>query len=185
MVTNYTIDGIRLDSAQQVDSAFLTSFQNAGASITTLSLALWLMLIYFQLASMLSEKSTMATQLTHALTRTTWTVSWITPRKPKKISLRYHELILRSYFWVLQAFESTSGSISNLVTGINTLKTSCADTTLLGNFLENHDIVRFASITSDISLAKNAIAFTMLQDGVSISKSLQYSPTHLCPSRNF
>jgi len=48
------------------------------------------------------------------------------------------------------------------------MKSDCADTTLLGSFLENHDVQRFPSYTSDISLAKNAIAFTILADGIPI-----------------
>jgi alpha-amylase len=48
------------------------------------------------------------------------------------------------------------------------MKSDCADTTLLGSFTENHDNPRFASYTSDISLAKNAIAFTILADGIPI-----------------
>ena len=77
-------------------------------------------------------------------------------------------LILDSYYWITQAFQSTGGSISNLVNGINTMKSSCKDTTLLGSFMENHDVARFPSLTSDISLAKNAIAFTLLADGIPI-----------------
>jgi alpha-amylase len=73
-----------------------------------------------------------------------------------------------AYYWITQAFESTSGSISNLVNGINEMKSDCADTTLLGSFMENHDQPRFASYTSDMSLAKNAIAFTILADGIPI-----------------
>ncbi|KAH0037353.1 alpha-amylase, partial [Aureobasidium melanogenum] len=73
-----------------------------------------------------------------------------------------------SYYWITQAFQSTSGSISNLYNGINTLKSACKDTTLLGSFMENHDVARFASLTSDYALAKNAIAFTMLADGIPI-----------------
>lgn len=73
-----------------------------------------------------------------------------------------------AYYWITQAFQSTSGSISNLVAGINTMKSECSDTTLLGSFMENHDNPRFPSYTSDISLAKNAIAFTMLADGIPI-----------------
>lgn len=72
------------------------------------------------------------------------------------------------YFWITQAFQSTSGSISNLVNGVNSMKSDCADTTLLGSFSENHDNPRFASYTSDVSLAKNVIAFTILQDGIPI-----------------
>lgn len=48
------------------------------------------------------------------------------------------------------------------------MKSDCVDTTLLGSFMENHDQPRFPSYTSDISLAKNAIAFTMLADGIPI-----------------
>jgi hypothetical protein len=50
------------------------------------------------------------------------------------------------------------------------MKDTCSDTTLLGSFLENHDQPRFASYTSDYSLAKNAIAFSILQDGIPIGK---------------
>ena len=48
------------------------------------------------------------------------------------------------------------------------IKSDCKDSTLLGTFLENHDNPRFPSLTSDISLAKNAIAFAMLADGIPI-----------------
>lgn len=48
------------------------------------------------------------------------------------------------------------------------MKSDCADTTLLGSFLENHDNPRFPSYTSDYSLDKNAVAFTMLADGIPI-----------------
>ncbi|KAJ9376289.1 CAZyme family GH13 [Paecilomyces variotii] len=72
------------------------------------------------------------------------------------------------YYPLLGAFESTSGSISDLYNMINTVKSECADSTLLGTFVENHDNPRFASYTSDYALAKNAIAFTILSDGIPI-----------------
>lgn len=73
-----------------------------------------------------------------------------------------------TYFWVTQAFQSTSGSISNLVNGINTMKSKASDISLYGSFLENHDNPRFPSLTSDMALTKTAIAFTMLMDGIPI-----------------
>ncbi|OIW34382.1 glycoside hydrolase family 13 protein [Coniochaeta ligniaria NRRL 30616] len=73
-----------------------------------------------------------------------------------------------SYYWITAAFESSSGSISTLADGINTLKSVATDTSLYGSFLENHDQPRFASLTSDVALAKNAIAFTMLKDGIPV-----------------
>lgn len=72
------------------------------------------------------------------------------------------------YFWITQAFQSTGGSISNLVNGLQTMSSTCADTTLLGSFTENHDVPRFASYTSDVSQAKNVIGFTILTDGIPI-----------------
>jgi alpha-amylase len=72
------------------------------------------------------------------------------------------------YWPLLRAFSSTSGSISDLVSMINTVKSDCADPTLLGLFSENHDQPRFASFTSDMSLASNIIAFTIMHDGIPI-----------------
>ena len=72
------------------------------------------------------------------------------------------------YYNMTSAFASTSGSIAALATGIETMKSTCKDVTLLGSFLENHDNPRFASLTSDMALAKNAIAFQMLADGIPI-----------------
>lgn len=52
---------------------------------------------------------------------------------------------LPRYYPLLNAFESSSGSISNLYSMINSVASDCADPTLLGNFIENHDNPRFAS----------------------------------------
>ncbi|KAK3330258.1 glycoside hydrolase superfamily [Apodospora peruviana] len=73
-----------------------------------------------------------------------------------------------SYYWITRAFQSTSGSMSNLVSGLASLKSAAVDTSLYGSFLENHDQARFPSLTGDIALVKNAIAFTMLKDGIPI-----------------
>ena len=58
--------------------------------------------------------------------------------------------------------------MSDLVNEVNSVKQQCKDSTLLGTFLENHDNPRFPSLTGDLALAKNAIAFTILSDGVPI-----------------
>ena len=89
---------------------------------------------------------------------------------PIKSKIKQKASDICSYYWITQAFESTSGSISNLGRGINTMKSSCRDTTTLGSFLENHDSPRFASINDDLSLAKNALGFAMFADGFPIGK---------------
>ena len=44
----------------------------------------------------------------------------------------------------------------------------CQDTTLLGTFNENQDQPRLANYTDDVALLKNALAFTLLSDGIPI-----------------
>ncbi|KAI4148094.1 MAG: hypothetical protein LQ340_005244 [Diploschistes diacapsis] len=133
LVANYSIDGIRIDSSAEIDTAFFQPFLEAAG---------------------------------------VYGVGEVDNGNPTYVC-PYQEYIdgvlnYPAYYWITQAFQSTSGSISNLVNGINTMKSTCADTTLLGSFLENHDNPRFAYLTPDLSLAKNAIAFTMLADGIPI-----------------
>ncbi|KAK0703832.1 glycoside hydrolase family 13 protein [Lasiosphaeria miniovina] len=73
-----------------------------------------------------------------------------------------------SYYWITRAFQSPAGSISSLVDGLNTLTQAALDPSLYGSFIENHDVPRFPSLTGDVALVKNAIAFTMLKDGIPI-----------------
>ncbi|KAL9108003.1 MAG: hypothetical protein Q9227_007218 [Pyrenula ochraceoflavens] len=69
------------------------------------------------------------------------------------------------YFDIAPAFSSTSGSIVNLVNQVNAVKATCPDSTLIAPFLENQDVPRFPSLTSDTSLLKNAVSFALLADG--------------------
>ncbi|OBT65738.1 hypothetical protein VE03_03348 [Pseudogymnoascus sp. 23342-1-I1] len=134
LVSDYSIDGLRIDSVQQVNNDFWPSFQAAAGGI-------------------------------HALGEVfNGDPAYVCPYQTSITGL----LNFPAYYWITQGFQSTSGSMSNIVNGLNTMKSSCSDTTLLGSFLENHDVVRFASLTSDASLQKNAIAFTMLMDGIPI-----------------
>lgn len=58
--------------------------------------------------------------------------------------------------------------MSGLVDMISSMKSTCNDVTVLGSFSENHDQPRFASLTSDMSLAENIITYTILGDGIPI-----------------
>jgi hypothetical protein len=73
-----------------------------------------------------------------------------------------------AYYWIRRAFQSTTATMTELATNIRELKSNCADTSLLGNFLENHDNPRFASFTTEAALTRNAIAFTTFSDGITI-----------------
>ena len=73
-----------------------------------------------------------------------------------------------SYFQLTQFFSNTSATSENLIGQLQSQNYQCKDTTLLGSFTENHDQPRFGNYTSDLTLAKNIITYTMLADGIPI-----------------
>ncbi|GME28447.1 hypothetical protein GTA08_BOTSDO06744 [Neofusicoccum parvum] len=133
LVSNYSIDGLRIDTAKHVDKAFYPGFETAAGVFAT--------------GEVFDGDPSYTCDYQN-----------------------YMDSVLNYpvYYPLVRAFTSTSGSISDLVNMINTLKSGCKDTTLLGSFSENHDITRFAAITSDFSQAKNVIAFNILADGIPI-----------------
>jgi len=133
-IDTLVVDGLRIDSAQQVNQAFWPPFLKAAGGI-------------YAVGEVLNGDPNVFCPYQQYMSG----------------MLNYP-----AYFWITQAFESTSGSISTLANGINWMQATCADTTLLGSFIENHDNPRFPSYTSDYSLAKSAIGFTMLADGIPI-----------------
>ena len=72
------------------------------------------------------------------------------------------------YFALINGFSSSTGDLTQLSSTINAIKSKCKDSTLLGTFSENHDQPRFPSMSTDISLDKNVIAFTIMSDGIPI-----------------
>ncbi|KZF21659.1 glycoside hydrolase family 13 protein [Xylona heveae TC161] len=73
-----------------------------------------------------------------------------------------------SYWQATNFFSNPSATSANFVGEFNYMKQECKDMTTLGPFSENHDQARFASHTSDLVLAKNIMAWTLLADGVPI-----------------
>ncbi|SPQ18921.1 669d54c3-0936-45ee-a914-0d85de7e1766 [Thermothielavioides terrestris] len=128
LVSNYSIDGFRVDSAKHVETSFWQDFSTAAG--------------VYLLGEVFDGDP-----------------SYVAPYQ------NYLNGVLDypSYYWILRAFQSSSGSISDLVSGLNTLHAVALDLSLYGSFLENHDVARFASFTQDM-----AIAFTMLKDGIPI-----------------
>lgn len=96
-------------------------------------------------------------------------------------------LTWQSYYEIVNFFANTSATSHNLLNLRRYVKESCNDTTLLGTFTENHDQPRFANKTDDISLAKNALAYTFMTDGIPIGEFLLLSAqtlsiAHIHPS---
>ncbi|GAB1519184.1 alpha-amylase [Rhizoctonia solani] len=74
-----------------------------------------------------------------------------------------------SWFAVTQAFASTTGNIALIAQNIpETQKYFKNGGISTGAFLENHDQPRFQSWTTDLSLVKNAMAYTFVTDGIPI-----------------
>nr|XP_031863707.1 uncharacterized protein CI109_000959 [Kwoniella shandongensis]KAA5530779.1 hypothetical protein CI109_000959 [Kwoniella shandongensis] len=72
------------------------------------------------------------------------------------------------FFHLQRAFANFFGSISELVNMINTVHRLFPDPTTLGSFLDNHDFPRFAGITHDNTLVRNAMVYPFVNDGVPI-----------------
>jgi alpha-amylase len=70
------------------------------------------------------------------------------------------------YFPLKAAFNSTSGNMSALSEMVTTLTTTFDDTTMLGNFLDNHDNSRFEATVNDKMLIMNAATFPFVSDGI-------------------
>jgi len=149
------VDGLRIDSAKHVQKEFWPGFKAASGVFT------------------MGEVFTSDAGYTCPYQQYLDSVM----NYPMYVSLVSASAILlltfSSYDSLIGAFNSTSGSISGLVNQINIVKSACADSTILGTFSENHDNPRFPCHTSDLSLAKNVIAFTILADGIPIIYSGQ------------
>jgi alpha-amylase len=133
MISNYSVDGLRIDSVFNVNPDFLSGFNNAAN--------------VFCIGEGSTKNVTAACSLQGQLNG----------------MLNYPR-----YYALTEAFNSTNGSLSDLMTTVNGVNGSCKDILELGTFSENHDVPRFASYTNDLSLAGNIIAYTILGDGIPI-----------------
>ncbi|KAL5596864.1 hypothetical protein BROUX41_006452 [Berkeleyomyces rouxiae] len=136
IVGNYSIDGLRIDSAKHQETSFWAAFEEAAG--------------VFLLGEVYSGDP-----------------AYVAPY------LKYMPGVLNYpvYYWIQRAFQSLGATTSELVSGVNTMKSSTGNTNQLGSFTENHDVDRMPSWTSqssDIGLVKTTIAFTMLMDGIPI-----------------
>lgn len=133
MVSNYSIDGLRIDTSINVDPPFFVDFVDAAGVFATGEVMLGDDSVACQWAD------TIGSILNYPI-----------------------------YYPLTRAFQSSEGSINDLVETINSVKSNCPNSTSFGSFSENHDVARFASLTDDLALAKNIITYTILADGIPI-----------------
>ncbi|WYZ37879.1 hypothetical protein EsH8_II_001385 [Colletotrichum jinshuiense] len=131
LVSNYSIDGLRIDAAKHVNDAFLPTFVNASG--------------VFAFGEVL-------TGYTPDFCR--YQTLNLLPGMPNY--LEYYPL--STVFF--------EGDLNNLTILRGEARDSCTDIFALGSFVENHDMPRFAVFNDDIALAKNAMAYILLTDGM-------------------
>ncbi|KAL2131346.1 hypothetical protein VTI74DRAFT_5235 [Chaetomium olivicolor] len=68
------------------------------------------------------------------------------------------------YYPLNEAFNG--GSLVKVAEMRKKAATGCNDTLALGSFIENHDMPRFANRNDDLALAKNAMTYILLNDGI-------------------
>lgn len=132
-VANYSIDGLRIDSAMQMNKDFFPTFVSSSG--------------VYAMGEVVNGGPTFLCDYQNYM--------------PGVLNYAY-------YYWVIRAFGSSSATMTELANNIQWLNSTCKDTTLLGNFLENHDQPRFPSMTTDAGLIENAIAFNIMSDGIPI-----------------
>ncbi|EAQ90248.1 hypothetical protein CHGG_02183 [Chaetomium globosum CBS 148.51] len=131
LVTNYSIDGLRIDAAKHVNDEFLPGFVKSSG--------------VFAFGEVLSG-------LPEDMCR--YQTLGLLPGMPNYLE----------YYPLNEAFNG--GSLIDVANMRNDAASSCNDTAALGSFLENHDMPRFANRNDDMALAKNAMTYILLNDGI-------------------
>ncbi|KAF2119352.1 glycoside hydrolase superfamily [Lophiotrema nucula] len=133
LASNYSIDGIRIDTVKHVGKPFWSGFNEAAGVFCT--------------GEVLSGDAAYTCDYQNHL----------------------DSVLNYPMYWPMMYFlNSTSGDSGSFLSALSAVKGTCKDVSVLGTFTENHDLPRFASQTQDMSLAKNALALTILSDGVPI-----------------
>jgi alpha-amylase len=131
LVSNYSIDGLRIDAAKHVNDEFLAPFVASSG--------------VFAFGEVLSG-------VPQDMCR--YQMLGLLPGMPNYLE----------YYALVRAFNGES--LEKLADMRNQAASACNETTLLGTFAENHDMARFAARNDDMALAKNAMTYVILNDGI-------------------
>lgn len=135
LISNYSIDGIRIDAAKHVNDAFLPSFVNASK--------------VFALGEVLTGEVPDLCRY-------------------QKLNLLTGMPNYLDYYKLINVFNGQP------MTDLSAIRTAtqagCPQPLALGTFIENHDMPRFGAINPDLALAKNAITYVLMNDGIPLCK---------------
>src|SRR5438046_10098551 len=83
-----------------------------------------------------------------------------------------------TYHQIIKAL-TAPGQMNMLYDKLIKLPYNFVDVTLLGRFIENHDVFpRFANLTTDVGLRQTAFVFNILSDGIQDRKSTRLNSSH-------
>ncbi|KAF2672970.1 alpha-amylase [Microthyrium microscopicum] len=131
LVSNYSIDGLRIDTAKHVHKSFWPAF-NKDAGV-------------FSTGEVLSGN-----------------VDYLCDYQNYLDSLLNYAI----YYPLTQTFSSTTKNMSGLISIHQQIQKSCKSPKSLLTFASNHDQPRLAALTPSLALRKNALAYTMMSDGI-------------------
>lgn len=132
LVSDYSIDTIRIDTVKHVEQAFWPGFTDAAG--------------VFNQGEILYDD-------------------------PKYVGSYQKNATINPfnygvYYPLVRAFNTSEGSMSDLVSMVEQVQTNSSDTSLYGSFLNNHDNARFESFVTDTSRVWNAHAYPFVTDGI-------------------
>jgi len=149
LVANYSIDGLRLDTVKHVRKEFWPGFCRAAG--------------VFALGEVWDGNPEYPTaSLDFGLTE-----SYTGPYQDYVPGL----LDYVTYYGIINGL-TKPGQVNRLYDVLIQLPRKFKDVTLLGRFIENHDVSRFASLTTDLGLRKSAFVFNILSDAIPIVTSV-------------
>ena len=131
MISNYSVDGIRIDAAKHVTPEYLPNFLGSAGVYASGE-------VYSGAASDLCEYQQKG---------------WLTGMPNYAV-----------YFNAQRGF--TDGNMSAIPDMVDQMKACAKDVSVMGVFMENHDVPRIASYTNDTNLLKNVMAWNILADGI-------------------
>ncbi|EEB09064.1 alpha-amylase Aah3 [Schizosaccharomyces japonicus yFS275] len=137
VVSKYSVDGIRVDSAKQMNTSFFPDYvSNAGV---------------FALGEVFSyDPNMMCKYMKYSIGSTNY---------PLQLKMNFSFTATGAGMTLIESLYESMSSNSNC---------SGVDRSLTGTFIENHDLQRFASYTSDQANIMGAIAFVLVWDGIPI-----------------
>lgn len=72
------------------------------------------------------------------------------------------------WYSIVATFTNASWDMQELEYQYTNIVDECQDSTLLGTFSANHDVARIANVTKDIAQQSNALAWTLMGDGIPV-----------------